>query len=151
MGMDYYKILGVPRDAPEDVIKKAYRKLALKYHPDKNTEPSAQEMFRQVAEAYDVLSDPQKKTIYDQYGEEGLKGGIPQAGGGGGTGGSPFANFGGRPGGGFQYRFTQDPNDIFAQFFGAHGAAGFGQGTFVLLILFYLIFIIIFFRIFWWI
>ena len=136
MGMDYYKILGVSKDAADDVIKKAYRKLALKYHPDKNTEPSAQDMFRQVAEAYDVLSDPQKRTIYDQYGEEGLKGGMPSG------GGSPFANGGGFSGGpsagGFHYRFTQDPNDIFAQFFGARGSHGFNSGK-IIYILFYLL------------
>ena len=57
MGKDYYSILGVPRDASEEQIKKAYRKMALKYHPDKNTSPGAEEKFKEVAEAYDVLSD----------------------------------------------------------------------------------------------
>ena len=57
MGKDYYKILGVARDASEDQIKKAYRKLALKYHPDKNRSPGAEEKFKEIAEAYDVLSD----------------------------------------------------------------------------------------------
>jgi DnaJ-class molecular chaperone len=120
MGLDYYKILGVPKDANDDIIKKAYRKLALKYHPDKNTEPGAPEKFREIAEAYDVLSDAEKRRIYDQFGEEGLKGGV-----GGMPGGMPnFGGAGGMPGGaGFHYRFTQDPNDIFAKFFGG-GAAG---------------------------
>ncbi len=57
MGQDYYKILGVSRTATEDEIKKAYRKMALKYHPDKNTSPGAEEKFKEVAEAYDVLND----------------------------------------------------------------------------------------------
>lgn len=57
MGKDYYKILGIPRDADEDQIKKAYRKMALKYHPDKNSDPSAEEKFKEIAEAYEVLSD----------------------------------------------------------------------------------------------
>ena len=57
MGKDYYKILGVPRDASDDDIKKAYRKLALKYHPDKNKDPGSEEKFKELAEAYDVLRD----------------------------------------------------------------------------------------------
>lgn len=71
MGKDYYKILGIPSGANEDEIKKAYRKMALKYHPDKNKEPNAEEKFKEIAEAYDVLSDPKKRSLYDQYGEEG--------------------------------------------------------------------------------
>jgi DnaJ-class molecular chaperone len=73
MGKDYYKILGIPRNASEDDIKKAYRKLALKYHPDKNKAPGAEEKFKEVAEAYEVLSDKRKRDIFDQCGEEGLK------------------------------------------------------------------------------
>ena len=57
MGKNYYEILGVPRDATETDIKKAYRKMALKYHPDKNQSPGAEEKFKEIAEAYDVLSD----------------------------------------------------------------------------------------------
>ena len=57
MGKDYYSTLGISRDAKEDEIKKAYRKLALKYHPDKNSSPHAEEKFKEIAEAYDVLSD----------------------------------------------------------------------------------------------
>jgi len=75
MGKDYYKILGLVRGAAsDDDIKKAYRKMALKYHPDKNKSPGAEERFKEVAEAYEVLSDKRKREIYDQYGEEGLKG-----------------------------------------------------------------------------
>ena len=66
-------MLGIARNASEDEIKKAYRRLALKYHPDKNKAPGAEERFKEVAEAYEVLSDKRKRDIYDQLGEEGLK------------------------------------------------------------------------------
>ena len=66
MGKDYYKILGLSKGASDDDIKKAYRKLALKYHPDKNKEPGAEEKFKEVAEAYEILSDPKKKEIFDR-------------------------------------------------------------------------------------
>merc|ERR1712079_497979 len=113
MGKDYYTILGVSRGASDDEIKKAYRKLALKYHPDKNQSPGAEERFKEIGEAYDVLSDSRKKQIYDQYGEEGLKGsmgGGPQGGGGG------MPNFGN--GQGFSYSYHGDPRATFSQFFG---------------------------------
>ena len=77
MGKDYYKILGLSRGASEEDIKKAYRKMALKYHPDKNKAAGAEEKFKEIAEAYEVLSDPKKRGVYDQYGEEGLKGMVP--------------------------------------------------------------------------
>ena len=102
MGKDYYKILGISRDAGDDDIKKAYRKLALKYHPDKNQAPEAEEKFKAVSEAYEVLSDREKRDIYDKYGEEGLKG---SAGGGAGPGG-------------FSYSFHSDPRETFRAFFG---------------------------------
>ena len=73
MGKDSYKVLGLSKGATEDEVKKAYRKLALKYHPDKNKSANAEERFKEIAEAYDVLSDKKKREIYDQYGEEGLK------------------------------------------------------------------------------
>lgn len=73
MGKDYYKILGISKSASDDEIKKAYRKLALKYHPDKNKAPGAEDKFKEVAEAYEVLSDKKKRDVFDQYGEEGLK------------------------------------------------------------------------------
>ncbi|MCP5506435.1 MAG: molecular chaperone DnaJ [Chlamydiales bacterium] len=73
---DYYQVLGVPRDASQDEIKKAYRKLALKYHPDKNKDnPDSEKKFKEVSEAYEVLSDEQKRQMYDQYGADALKGG----------------------------------------------------------------------------
>ena len=74
MGKDYYAILGVSREAGADDVKKAYRKMALKFHPDKNKAEDAEERFKEIAEAYEVLSDQDKRATYDQYGEEGLKG-----------------------------------------------------------------------------
>ncbi|CAI0385325.1 unnamed protein product, partial [Linum tenue] len=75
MGVDYYKILQVDRNASDDDLKKAYRKLAMKWHPDKNpnNKKDAEARFKQISEAYEVLSDSQKRAVYDQYGEEGLK------------------------------------------------------------------------------
>lgn len=83
--------------------------MALKYHPDKNKSPGAEEKFKEIAEAYDVLSDSKKKEVYDKFGEEGLKGGM---GGGGGGGGGPG------PGGNFTYSFHGDPHETFRMFFG---------------------------------
>jgi len=106
MGKDYYKTLGISRNANEDEIKKAYRKMALKFHPDKNKTPGSEERFKDVAEAYEVLSDKKKKEVYDRYGEEGLKGNA----GGGGGGSNPN----------FTYTFHGDPRATFAQFFGSN-------------------------------
>ncbi|XP_030375691.1 dnaJ protein homolog 1 [Scaptodrosophila lebanonensis] len=117
MGKDFYKILGINKNASDDEIKKAYRKLALKYHPDKNKSPQAEERFKEIAEAYEVLSDKKKRDIYDQHGEEGLKGGAP----GGPDGGVPN---------GYSYQFHGDPRATFAQFFGSADPFGifFGGG-----------------------
>lgn len=71
MGKDYYKVLGIAKGASEDEIKKAYRKQALRFHPDKNKSPGAEDKFKEIAEAYDVLSDAKKRDIYDRFGEEG--------------------------------------------------------------------------------
>ncbi|CAI0447541.1 unnamed protein product [Linum tenue] len=96
----YYEILGVPKTASPEDLKKAYRKAAIKNHPDKGGDP---EKFKELAQAYEVLSDPEKREIYDQYGEDALKEGM---GGGGGGGHNPF--------------------DIFESFF---GGGGFGGGS----------------------
>ncbi|MFL5582883.1 MAG: DnaJ domain-containing protein, partial [Gemmatimonadaceae bacterium] len=73
---DFYSTLGVPRDASEDDLKKAYRRLAMQYHPDRNNgSKEAEERFKAITEAYDVLRDPQKRQVYDRYGEAGLRGG----------------------------------------------------------------------------
>ena len=73
--MDYYELLGVPRNATPEQLKKAYRQQALKYHPDRNPDDKeAEEMFKEISNAFQVLSDSQKRQIYDQYGEEGLSG-----------------------------------------------------------------------------
>lgn len=102
---DYYDILGVSKDASDDEIKHAYRKLSKKWHPDINKAPNAEEKFKEINEAYETLSDPQKRANYDQYGSaDGAGAGF----GGGGAGG--FGNFDG--GGGFGF------DDIFSQFFG---------------------------------
>ena len=113
---DYYEVLGVDKNASEDDIKKAYRKIAIKYHPDRNTgNKEAEEKFKEAAEAYDVLHDPKKRQQYDQFGFDG-----PNMGGG----------FGGFSGGGFSM------DDIFSMFgdvFGGRGgfggfSSGFGGG-----------------------
>ncbi|MBD7894378.1 molecular chaperone DnaJ [Limosilactobacillus sp. Sa3CUN2] len=105
----YYDILGVKKDASEKEINRAYRKLAAKYHPDINHEPGAEEKFKKINEAHEVLSDPQKRAQYDQFGSAG-----PNAGAGGGFGG-----FGGQQGyGDFA---GGDFGDIFSQFFGGGG------------------------------
>ncbi|XP_030635690.1 dnaJ homolog subfamily B member 1b isoform X2 [Chanos chanos] len=113
MGKDYYSILGIQKGASEDEIKKAYRKQALKYHPDKNKSPNAEDKFKEIAEAYDVLSDPKKKDIYDRFGEEGIPGG------GGGTNGANFS-----------YTFQGDPHAMFSEFFGGRNPfdSFFGRG-----------------------
>ncbi|XP_065650076.1 dnaJ homolog subfamily B member 13 isoform X2 [Hydra vulgaris] len=102
MGQDYYVVLGLTRSCTDADIKKAYRKLALKYHPHKNQEPGSDLKFKQVAEVYDVLSNYQLRAIYDQFGEEGLKNGIPNIEGGFTKG----------------YVFHGDAEKVFKEFFG---------------------------------
>ncbi|MBI3900956.1 MAG: molecular chaperone DnaJ [Chlamydiia bacterium] len=84
---DFYSTLGISKEATQDEIKKAYRKKALEFHPDRNpNNPKAEEQFKRVSEAYEVLSDENRRRVYDQFGEEGLKGGGPGMGGGFGGG-----------------------------------------------------------------
>eukprot|EP00249_Psilotum_nudum_P014744 c24979_g2_i1 orf=285-929(+) len=120
MGVDYYNILKVGRDATDEDLKKAYRKLAMKWHPDKNpnSKKEAEAKFKGISEAYEALSDPQKRAIYDQYGEEGLKGVPPP-----GAAGPGFTNAGGPN----VFRFNpRNAQDIFAEFFGGDPFAGMG-------------------------
>lgn len=110
---DYYEILGVPKNAAEDEIKKAYRKLAMKHHPDRNQgddAKAAEEKFKEAKEAYEMLSDPQKRAAYDQHGHAGVD---PNAGFRGGPGAEGF-------GGGFAEAF----GDIFGDIFGQGGGGG---------------------------
>ncbi|KAG1367933.1 dnaJ-like subfamily B member 13 [Cocos nucifera] len=116
MGVDYYKILQVDKNANDGDLKKAYRKLAMRWHPDKNpnNKKEAEAKFKEISEAYEVLSDPQKRAIYDQYGEEGLKGQVPPPD----AGGNSFFPVGGGDGP-TVFRFNpRNADDIFAEFFG---------------------------------
>src|SRR5512139_2809822 len=80
---DYYEILGVNRDASEEELKKSYRRLAMKHHPDRNPDnPKAEEAFKEAKEAYEILSDPNKRAAYDQYGHAGVDPSTGAAGGG---------------------------------------------------------------------
>lgn len=108
---DYYETLGVSKSASDDEIKKAFRKAAVKYHPDKEGGDEAK--FKEVNEAYEVLKDKQKRQRYDQFGHAGVNG---SAGGGGAGGGNPFEGFSGQ-GGGFDFG-GGGFEDIFSQFFG---------------------------------
>src|SRR3990167_7157012 len=121
---DYYEVLGVSKNASADELKKAYRNLARKHHPDVDKSPGAETKFKEINEAYQVLSDPQKKSTYDQYGHSAFEPGV---GGGAGPGG-----FGG-PGGFSSYTWSsdgsesggfQDPFDIFEMFFGGRSPYG---------------------------
>lgn len=130
---DYYQILGLSKNAAPDEIKKAYRKLALEYHPDRNKSKEGENKFKEVTKAYEVLSDPQKKQAYDQFGPQAFEQGQGQ--GPFGNQG-PFGGFGGQHGP-FSYTYTtngdqnvdfggfSDPFEIFEQFFG--GASPFGR------------------------
>ena len=104
---DYYDVLGVNKSASPEELKSAYRKLAVKYHPDKNPGDSkAEEKFKEASEAYGILSDKEKKQNYDNFGH------------------AAFENGGGRPGGGFGGFSGADFSDIFEDFFGDFGGGG---------------------------
>lgn len=101
---DYYEVLGINRDASEDEIKKAYRKLAMKHHPDRNPDnPKSEEHFKEAKEAYEILSDASKRTAYDQYGHAGVDSGSA---------------------GGNAQGFANSFSDIFGDIFGGHGGGG---------------------------
>ncbi len=133
---DYYDILGIKKDASESEIKSAYRKMALKYHPDRNDEEDAEEKFKEINEAYQILSDPEKRKAYDQFGHAAFD---PASGMGAGSGAGfgGFGGFGGQSGpftwtyrstggAGGQNPFSNqdfaDPFEIFESFFGGNFA-----------------------------
>ncbi len=119
---DYYEVLGVGKSASADELKKAYRTMARKHHPDVDKSPGANEKFKEINEAYQVLSDPQKKQMYDQMGHSAFE---PGAGGfGGGAGQGPF-QYQWSSQGGQGFEGFSDPFDIFEMFFG--GQSPFGQ------------------------
>lgn len=123
MAKDYYEVLGVSKSATPEELKKAYRKLALQYHPDRNKTHEGEEKFKEINHAYEVLSDPQKRSTYDQVGHTAFEGG---AGAGGPFGGQRGGNYGpftytyssGGDGANFDFGGFTDPFEIFEQFFG---------------------------------
>jgi DnaJ-class molecular chaperone len=131
MNNDYYKVLGVSKSATAEELKRAYRKLAVQYHPDKNKSKESEEKFKEINQAYEVLGNEQKRKQYDQFGAAAFENGGRGAGG-------PFGGFGGQQGP-FTYTYTSngaegydfggfsDPFDIFEQFFGGGGASPFGR------------------------
>lgn len=151
---DYYELLGVAKNADATAIKKAYRKLAKKYHPDTNAgDPAAEQKFKDVTEAYTILSDPEKRKLYDQFGHAAFDGSMPEGGayqysgaGAGQNGGYQEFHFNGADmgdmfgdifgdmfhgrsnGGGRSYSFHSDGNGGFHQYYSnGSGAGGFGQ------------------------
>ena len=126
---DYYELLGVARNADATAIKKAYRKLAKKYHPDTNAgDPTAEQKFKDVTEAYSILSDPEKRKLYDQFGHAAFDGSMPEGGAYG------YGNTGGTQNGGYQeFHFNgQDMGDIFGDIFGDmfHGGSSGGHRSY---------------------
>ena len=124
---DYYEVLGVGRDADAKAIKRAYRKLAKKYHPDTNAgDPTAEQKFKDVTEAYSILSDPEKRKLYDQFGHAAFDGSMPEGGAYG------YGNTGGAQNGGYQeFHFNgENMDDIFGDIFGNmfHGSHGESRG-----------------------
>jgi molecular chaperone DnaJ len=105
MARDYYEILGVSRNADADELKQSYRRLARKYHPDVNKEPEAEERFKEISQAYEVLSEPEMRARYDRFGEAGVSSSASAG------GYQDFSDMGGIA-------------DIFESFFGGFGGAG---------------------------
>ncbi len=129
---DFYKVLGVDRNASEKEVKSAYRKLAKKYHPDTNSGKEAEQKFKEISEAYSVIGDPEKRKLYDKYGEASLQEGFdPKAY----DEYMKYANAGGfgNSGGGWSrqgFHFGGDMNDIFSELFGnSTGSYGFSGNT----------------------
>lgn len=120
MGKDYYKILGVSKSASAEEIKQAYRKLALKYHPDRGGDKESEKKFKEVNEAYQILSDQEKRAQFDQFGDATFNGGAGGQGFGGfsGANGSPFGGFGNSGFSGDFSGFGGGLGDIFEEFFG---------------------------------
>ncbi len=140
MSKNFYEILGVSKNASASEIKRAYRKKALQWHPDRNKSPEANDKFKEINKAYEVLSDSKKKEVYDQYGEEafrpgsgfGAEGpfGTQSQSGRYGPFTYTYTTYGNQPGGGFEgadFGGFSDPFEIFEQFFG--GGSPFGRQT----------------------
>ena len=119
MSKDFYKVLDVEKGASADEIKKAYRKLAMKYHPDQNKDnPDAEAKFKEVSEAYEILKDEQKRAAYDRYGTAAFDGSM---------GGAPGGGMGGMGGMGGAGAFSDIFEDMFGDFMGGRGGAGGAQ------------------------
>ncbi len=124
---DYYEILGIGRNASQEEIKKAYRRLALKWHPDKNKSPEAEKRFKEINEAYQVLSNPEKRRLYDAYGHSAFSGAGPAGASQGRYRQGPFeyvyTTFSGSP---FEVDFEgfMDPFEVFESFFGVKSPFG---------------------------
>ncbi len=130
---DYYDVLGVSKNSTDAQIKSSYRKLALEWHPDRNKSPEAESKFKEINEAYQILSDSKKKQAYDQFGHSAFEQGMPSPGGNP-FGGFDFGGSGGSGQGPFSYYYSSgganpfgnaggfsDPFEIFEQFFGGQG------------------------------